>query len=224
MAGPDTVQPEVAGDFVRIHRVITRSLTLAGERSRVFQETGYPDHSTRVGFVTYVRCLLTMLRAHHSTENRLAFPYFREKLPEAPYDLLLAQHREMEPIMKELDAAIADVDGTMEPSASLGVLAVVLGRLGGIWQPHIQVEEEHFSADTIGAVLDMEERIKLGRELSEHARKQQSDPALMVPFILFNMKPADRAVMSQLMPWIVTRVLVPIVWRRKWKPMRPFFV
>jgi hemerythrin-like domain-containing protein len=224
MARTDVVQAELAGDLVRIHSVITRSLNVVIERSKAFAEAGYPDAATQKGFITYARCLLTMLHAHHSTENQLMFPYFRKKLPDAPYDQLLAQHREMEPIMKEVDAVISRVDGTMEPRSALGVLAVVLGRMRDIWQPHIQVEEEHFSADRIGSVLDMNERIRLGKELSEHARKQQSDPALMVPFILFNMKPGDRAVMSQLMPWVLTRVLVPIVWKRKWKQMQPFLL
>ncbi|HEX7486610.1 MAG TPA: hypothetical protein VF332_10680 [Vicinamibacterales bacterium] len=33
-----------------------------------------------------------------------------------------------------------------------------------------------------------------------------------------------RAALARLMPPVVTRLLVPIVWRRKWAPMRPFLL
>ena len=33
-----------------------------------------------------------------------------------------------------------------------------------------------------------------------------------------------RAAVARFMPPVVTRLLVPIVWRRKWAPMRPFLL
>ena len=55
--------------------------------------------------------------------------------------------------------------------------------------------------------------------------QQHSGPAhWVVPFLLYNLPPDRRAVFARPMPLVVTRLLVPIVWRRKWAPMRPFLL
>jgi hypothetical protein len=48
-------------------------------------------------------------------------------------------------------------------------------------------------------------------------------PFLLVPFLLGNLSGKDRTSMSREIPWLVTRVLVP-VWRNKWAPMEPFLL
>jgi len=53
------------------------------------------DASTREGFVGYARSFVLVLQAHYFTQNELKFPYMRERLPDAPYDLLIAQHEEL---------------------------------------------------------------------------------------------------------------------------------
>jgi hypothetical protein len=50
------------------------------------------------------------LDAHHLTEDELAFPYLRDKFPEAPYDLLMAQHRDIVFILDTAKAAMAIVN------------------------------------------------------------------------------------------------------------------
>lgn len=132
--------PSVVAELVRIHLVITRGLKVASENSQSFAQRGYPDASTREGFVSYVRSLASSLHAHHLTEDDLAFPYFREKMPDAPFDLLSAHHRQM------------------------------------------------------------------------------------VPFLLYNLPPEKRAAFAQMLPPVVTQQLVPVVWKEKWEPMKPFLL
>ena len=79
---------DIARDFLRIHSVITYALKVSIERSESYAQEGYPDATTRKGFTSYVRCLSALLYAHHITEDDLAFPYFWEKLPDLPVDLL----------------------------------------------------------------------------------------------------------------------------------------
>jgi hypothetical protein len=93
-----------------------------------------------------------------------------------------------------------------------------------IWLPHIQMEEKHFSSENVGSVIDMNERVRLGRLFSKHSMKHQKAGIRMVPFILYNLEPADREIISQSMPWLVTKVVVPIVLKNRWKPMKPYLL
>ena len=90
---------EVGGDFVRVHRIITRALQVTADRSASFARTGYPGARDGEGFGLYVRSLATLLHGHHITEDDVAFPYFRSVIPEAPFDRMSAQHRHMVPTM-----------------------------------------------------------------------------------------------------------------------------
>ena len=44
------------------------------------------------------------------------------------------------------------------------------------------------------------------------------------PFLLFNVTPDDRALLTQAIPPIVVQQLVPITWKDKWVSMKPFLL
>ena len=46
----------------------------------------------------------------------------------------------------------------------------------------------------------------------------------MVPFILYNLAPGERALMAAGMPAAVTQQLVPGPWKEKWAVMQPFLL
>lgn len=208
-------KPNIGADLIRIHSVITRGLDVSIEHSQSFAQEGYPDASTREGFVSYVQTLVPVLHAHHLTEDDLAFPYFREKLPDVPFDLLTAQHREMQPILDEIKAAIEEVAADAQASESLNDLNRALIKMAEIWHPHIQREEDHLSVEKADALLDIEEHISLGKMFAEHNQEHSGPDYLVVPFLLYNLSAEDRAIMSQVMPPIVTQQLVPIAWKEK---------
>ena len=217
-------KPNIGADLVHIHSIITRALDVSIEHSQSFAQEGYPDESTREGFVSYVQTLVSVLHAHHLTEDDLAFPYFREKLPDVPFDLLTAQHQEMEPILDEIKAAIEEVAADAQAGESLNDLNRALTKIAGIWRPHIQREEDHLSAEKADALLDTEEHIRLGKMFAEHNQEHAGPDYLVVPFMLYNLPAEDRAIMSQAMPPIVIQQLVPVAWREKWAPMSPFLL
>ena len=71
---PDAKAPNVAVGFLRIHSIITRGLNVATEKSQPFAQAGFPDASMREGFICYARGFVSVLPAHHLTENELVFP------------------------------------------------------------------------------------------------------------------------------------------------------
>lgn len=221
----DSPTSGVAADLARIHRIITRALTVATENSWAFaQRSGYPDPSTREGFTNYVQSLVSSLHAHHLTEDDIAFPYFRDKMPDVPFELLLNQHQEMVPLLDEIRITLEMASIADHESASLWSLNLALIRIVEIWRPHILTEEKHFTSERIDALINLEEQKRLSLLFSEHSRKHSGPDYLIVPFLLFNLPPEERATLALAMPPIVTEELVPVVWKDKWAPMKPYLL
>jgi hemerythrin-like domain-containing protein len=208
----------------RIHKVITRALEVIVAQGQVFAREGYPDQAVQAGFASYVLSFESILHAHHLTEEELAFPHFREKIPEEPFDLLLVQHSEIAMLVYEIRDLLGSHENPHLDVGSLKELVQVVTKIDQIWHPHIRIEENIFSPEKISRLANAEEQTLLSRQFAEHSQKHSSPDYLVTPFILYNLSPADRLVISQLMPPIVTQQLVPIVWKEKWRPMQPFLL
>lgn len=220
----EMVQPNIGADAIRIHRIITRGLKVGIERSRAFAQEGYPDAATQGGFISYVQSLASVLHGHHVTEDDLIFPYLRDRLPEAPYDLLSAQHRELEPLLEETQATLEAVAAEAQPGAALDDLNRTLSRIAEIWYPHIQIEEERFGVQALAALIEADEHVRLGKESAQYGQEHAGPGYLTVPFMLYNLPAEDRAILAQAMPPVVTQQLVPGEWKEQWAPMAPFLL
>jgi hemerythrin-like domain-containing protein len=217
-------KPNVGADMLRIHRVITRGLKVSIERCEEFAQTGSPGAAMREGFLVYLRAMAGVLDAHHLGEDEVAFPYLREKMPDAPYEKLMADHRAITGVLEKLEKAAAAVEGSAGSAESLHSLNGVLGTLWGLWHPHIAIEETHWSPQAIAALMSEEENLDLGQRLGENSQKHLHAPPVEIPFVLYNLEPDDRAIMAKAMPPVVTQQLVPLVWRAQWAPMKPFLL
>jgi hemerythrin-like domain-containing protein len=219
----EELKPNIGRSLILVHKVITRGLMMTIERSEYFARQGYPDAATRDGFADYVRSLATFLDAHHGMEDELAFPYLRDKTPEAPFDRLTRQHRGMIPLLGRMKAA---VEGTHreQAGASLRELSDAATRAQRIWQPHIRTEEEHFAPERLAALISVEEHMRLNGMFTKYSQEHATPDYLVVPFTLFNLSPEERALMAQGMPPVVIQQLVPVVWKEKWQAMAPFLL
>jgi hemerythrin-like domain-containing protein len=221
---PDMRTPNVGADMLRIHHVITRGLDVSIERSTSFVQGGYPDAATQEGFGLYVQTLVSVLSAHHLAEDEVAFPYLRDKLPDEPFDELMAEHRVMEEILEELQVIAEAVATEAQAGDSLNDLNRTLTRLADLWHPHIHKEERFYDVDRMAALMDVDEHARLGRALGEHSQQHLQAPYLGIPFVLYNLPAEERAIITQVMPPAVTQQLVPVDWKEKWAPMQPFLL
>ena len=220
----ETPKPNAGRDLARIHRIITRGLEVSIEKGSSFATDGYPDIETREGYAKYVLTLVAVLHAHHLAEDELIFPYMRDRLPDVPYGSLESDHREMQSFLDAASAAIGALPFDAQARQSLGDLIRALADMRGLWRPHIQTEESHFTEDKLDRVMDVTEHIELGKQSAQHAQAHSGPDFLVVPFLLYNLSPEERAVMAQSMPPVVTQELVPIAWKDKWAPMKPFLL
>jgi hemerythrin-like domain-containing protein len=208
----------VAGSLFRIHKIISRALKISIQKSDEYLgKQGIPPEEA-AGFLMYVKTLKWITHSHHLTEDEMVFPYFRDKL-EAPYTRLAADHQAMARILVNLDKCLSEIS-----SGGVGKLREVLGEFDNLWGPHIRIEEGQFTADKLKAVAGMEEQADLAARFAEHGKKNSGPGPLALPFFFYNLEGADREAFLMPFPWIVKKILVPIIWRGKWKPMSPFLL
>ncbi len=218
-------QPEgpVAFSMIAIHNVITRGLEVSTERAQEFAARGFRDAEEKVGFLNYARTLASVLEGHHLTEDDVAFPQLRDKLPETPFDQLITQHQMMIPVLGEIRSAVARCEKEGEVEAGLRDLRAALNKINGIWYPHIRIELEHI-IEKVDAVLPVEEQARLAQVAGEHSMKLSGPPYLALPFTLYNMEKGERAIFAKAIPAEVTGHLVPVVWKDQWASMAPFLL
>lgn len=213
MSEPKT--PTIAGDLNRIHLVITRALDILIEQSSI-------SDSVSTGSIDYLESFVSLLHSHHMVEDELIFPYLKTKITDAPFDLMEAQHQQMLPVLDEIEFQLTAIKNNLPQAANLlPGLNRQLIKLRDIWQTHSQTEEQYINETTLSAI-DLAEQHERCLEFAEYSQKHIHPDYLVVPFILYNLPPEDRAVMSQIFPPIVTEQLIPIDWRDKWSPMLPF--
>jgi hypothetical protein len=210
--------------MLRVHRVITRGIKKSIEHCEEFARTGPPNAAIREGFLIYLRAMAGVLDAHHLGEDEVTFPYFREKMHDAPYEKLMADHRTIVGVLERLERAASAVAESAGSSESLHSLHGVLGTLWSLWHPHIAIEETHWSPEAMAALMSEDENRELGQRIGENSQKHLHAPPVEIPFILYNLAPEDRETMAKAMPPVVTQQLVPLAWRAQWAPMKPFLL
>jgi hemerythrin-like domain-containing protein len=213
----------IAVSFFNIHKIITRGLGISQESvQRILQDDfqGKADHE---GFFNYIRALTSVLNAHHLTEDELAFPYFRNKLPEAPFDMLTRWHHEMVQLLDEINLAVENFKKNDGDDSELRNIEKALAQLNEMWPAHIQIETDEF-INKADALIPVEEQLRLIKLFAEHGQKNSYPPYLTIPFLLYNLPLEDRKVFSKGMPEEILQNLVPIVWKEKWESMTPFLL
>ncbi len=216
--------PNLAAELLRIHSIITRGLRVTIEHSHSFADRAYPNIAMHEGFTSYVRSFVSVLDAHHNTEDHLAFPYFKDKFPDAPYDLLMTQHKSMVLMLDELKTIIEEMAAPTQKSELFNNLFLSLKRIDELWHPHIQIEEDQFTVVKLGAAIAPDEQIRLIKLFMEHNQQHAKPDFLVVPFLLYNLPPEQRSAFAEAMPPVVTEHLVPVLWKEKWEPMKPFLL
>jgi hemerythrin-like domain-containing protein len=220
----EQMESNFAGDLLRIHRVVTRSLGVAQTYGQTFAQAGFPDDSMREGFYNYLRSLSSLLNAHHLSEDEIAFPHAQERIPGFPVDHLCADHLKIAGILGEIDQLLEKAASGGRDEEVLAGLNENLKTLGNLWMDHIHLEEEVLSVKTLRQAFTAPEQAELSQSLTEHATKHATPNYLVVPFVLYNLSEEDRQIMASTMPAVVTQELVPVVWKAQWESMKPFLL
>ena len=210
--------PLVQG-LLGIHKVITRGLAISIQKCDEYMSKDGILQREAAGFSMYVSTLKWITHSHHLSEDEVVFPEIKDRIV-APYERLHGDHQEITRILDSVGHALSGL------SNKNGVEKVQreLREFEKPWGPHIRTEEESFAAEKVLLLVGTQEQLKLSAKVGEHGMKSSGPPTLGIPFLLYNLEGNDRATFSAPFPWILKRVLVPIIWRRRWKPMGPFLL
>jgi hypothetical protein len=217
---PDQLIPNIGTSMMLIHDAITRSLQVTKTNCQAFSlPAGEPDPPMRESFMLYVSTLGMVINAHHQSEDQIVFPRLKATLTHAPFDSLSADHKVIDVILAQLRQTVA----TPESHLFASLLAQVT-RLFDLWLPHIALEKQHiYLPEITAAFLNLAEQ---GQLLQDSARfaLAQGNPALIVPFLLYNLEPLPRAAFAHFLPPDMVQTLIPGVWKPQWAPMLPYFI
>jgi len=216
-------ETNIAASFYNIHNIITRGLRVSLESARGILQAGFQGERNREGFFNYIRSLTSVMNAHHLTEDDIAFPYFRDKLPEAPFDDWTYWHGKMSEDLDEINLAVEKCEKKDEFETELRNIENVLARLNEGWPYHIQPETDDF-INKADALVPVEEQLRLVRQFSEYVLENANPLYLTVPFMLYNLSVEDRQVFSHWIPSEGILNLVPVAWKEKWASMAPYLL
>ncbi|MGA2488677.1 MAG: hemerythrin domain-containing protein [Anaerolineales bacterium] len=216
-------ETNIAVSFYNIHSIITRGLRVSLESAQGILQRGFQGEMTREGFFNYVRSLTSVMNAHHLTEDDIAFPYFRDKLPEAPFDDWTYWHGKMAEMLDEINLALKKYEKKGELETELRNIENALARLNEGWPFHIQPETDEF-INKADALVPVEEQLRLVSLFAEYVLENALPLYLTVPFMLYNLPVEDRKAFSQWIPAEGILNLVPVVWKEKWASMAPYLL
>ncbi len=208
----------LAGGLLTIHRVITRGLGTSIQKcDEYLGKQGIPSGEA-AGFTMYVSTLKAVTHSHHLSEDDIAFPYFRSHI-DAPYDRLKDDHKKIASLLTTLSQYLPEMS-----SGGVANLRSVLSEIERIWLPHIRIEEENFTPEKVKEFLGTKEQMELTERLSRHGRANSGPGPLVLPFLFYNLEVSDRESFTRPFPWIVKKVLVPVIWKKQWKPMSQYLL
>jgi hemerythrin-like domain-containing protein len=214
-------RPNVARDLLRIHAVITRGMEVSEKNCFEILQKKEPAPK---GFLDFLQAYSTVLRAHHQLEDELVFPYFRDKLKELPYQMLMSDHKQIDREVGTIDALLAEIRKGKNGPAPIETISGSLKRIREIWHPHIGIEEKHLSPVALEQMIPDSEQAILAAKYSRHAISHSQPAYLVLPFLLYNLDPVSRKKMTDPMPKMLVKFIMPVLWRRKWIKMKPYFI
>lgn len=209
--------PVVEG-LLMIHKIITRGIAVSIKKcDEYIGKENIPGEEVQ-GFVKFVSTLKWITHAHHLTEDEMGYPYFKNHI-EAPYDRLTEDHKTITRLLSKMDPT-----PLIKASDGIGELRKAIGEFDTLWHPHIKIEEEKFTPEKVNSFLSMKQQANLAVMFGKHSSKNSGPGSLALPFMFYNLEPADRKSFMMSFPWIVKKVLVPVVWKGEWRPMSSFLL
>jgi hemerythrin-like domain-containing protein len=217
-------QPNIGEDYIRFHKVMTRGLAVSLQNINEFLQIGELEKLNREGFIKYVQSFSSVLHGHHHAENERIFPYFKDKLPEVPYERLMSEHEIFNDGLQEINTGIDHLKSENDELNSLKLLKSGLSKIDQIWSVHIQIENTQLYERIRSLNIDLEEMIRLQKEDKKFFQENTGPAYLIMPFVMYNLSPEDRAILTQGSPDVVAKQVLSADWKDKWAPMQPFLL
>jgi len=199
-----------------IHKIITRGVSTSLRKCEEYLGKPGIQSENLSGFSLYVSTLILVMQSHHLSEDEIAFPFFQNYIS-GPYDRLKDDHHQISGVLEKLGKSLSEIN-----KGNTSDLRNTLIELENLWASHFKMEEENFSSEKINSAISLQEQESVIEKLSKHGRQNSGPAPLVLPFVIYNLEGAERVEFSGRLPWIIRKILVPIIWKKKWEAMKPF--
>jgi hypothetical protein len=119
--------------FLSVHKSISHGVEISIKHSIPFMQEGFPDKLAREGYLNYVKALSILFDSHHKTEDEIAFPFFREALPDTHFDWLFEDHNLITGFLEELTPIINSLEMGEDVFGNLVLLNDELLKISDRW-------------------------------------------------------------------------------------------
>ena len=126
--------------------------------------------------------------------------------------------------LQEINTGIDHLKSDNDEYDSLKILESGFDKIDQIWNTHIQIENTQLYERIRSLNIDLEEMSRLQKEDKKFFQEHTGPAYLVMPFVLFNLSTEDREILTQGSPDVVTKQLLSIDWKDKWKSMQPFLL
>lgn len=216
------MKASLADGLIGIHKVITRGFTITRNTLQNIEKQTPSDPHPFNGFLDYLRSFVTLIHSHHSAEDKIVFPIFRNKAMEAPYGLLAKGHVKMETMINQIKPLIETLAENKQDTVTIKKVQILIQEFNDLWDPHIQIEECRFSENTMGTHISIQEQQQIAMEIGQHMAKTANPNYLVIPFVFYNLTESDRKLMQPFLPPNIISLLT--TWKDHWAPMQPFLL
>jgi hemerythrin superfamily protein len=162
----------------------------------------------------YVLLQLDFLDHHHDHEDEIEFPFIHSKVDTG---MFTADHEELEALLEGLHSTV-ELFRNVPSSYNADELTSRMRSLQSLLLPHMKAEEETITTEFLAAHFSEREVRAMHARIDEMAMR--NDPTLDLALIWFSIGTEERQrtfLDAGKMPFVVSRILLPLVFLRKHK-------
>lgn len=216
-----------------MHNIIRRNLDIIVQYN--LEVKCRDDETQQKLFVDFCSLLMSTIHGHHLTEEECVFPTM-SKGCNIDLEHFVSDHKELNKIwddiiekLKSLSSLITDKGKSIPDSSSTDVMEGLIQaqnlfkKMQEEMIPHLKAEEDLINTELVQKHFSISEMKRIEQQIAKVARNHVNDASTDFAFIYYSLNDEEREIMNAKFPWIVTSILLPYIWKRRWSRFIPMF-
>lgn len=209
-------------EYIRFaHRVVDAALASAIHHAQSYSTGSVRDD--RSSFHAFVGFLVERFEAEKETAEALDFFMKAADWPMALTERLSRVQERVEAASVVVVRALEDSKRLFADPTSAARLEKSLRDFDGVWRARVELFDATMTEEAVRAHVTPEAEATFLGELADRAEKRGDYEPARLAFFMYNLPEADRRAFKASMPWHVTNVMVPFIWRDKWRNVESYF-
>lgn len=210
---------------MRIHAVLVNNLALLAYTADAYSKKA-PSEAIGQRFGEFGLIVLDFLHVHHDDEEQVVFPAYSKRF-QVDVDTLIGEHVEMLKIFEEAKTLFSKIKASKAADATPQLFkdtSAKVTELRDFLIPHLEKEDTWFRAEVLNKNFTAKEQEAIEEEIVKLAKSHSGNPGTMFGLIVYSLEDSQRSELLSQLPCIVTKLLIPHVWKKAWEPFCTFFL